>query len=639
MGIDVPQLDDREYEEYLEQAKKLIPAYSEEWTDFNPHDPGITILEVLAWVTETHTYQLDQITDAHRKKYLQLMGYSRRLQEPARAPVSVEPPVAAAGERLPAGTRLLVTDGTNERYRFETDHDLVMSDASLERVVTTDRTGRTDNSQENDTDGMFYRPFGNPVERGDELYLGFDGDPLGAADALTLTVDYHDANLPEMTPAEGDEPSFSPTVELRWSYRPPGGDGWRPLTVAVDRTTTLYEGGSIELFAADEPGASAETAPFDAPGELGWVRCRVERGGYEIPPQLDAIEPNVVAASHRVRVTDERLTQVSSLGEPTALDGQTYEMEQTPVFSATVRVDGEPFVEVADFDASGPTDPHYRLDREAGRVTFGDGESGRVPPAEATVTADYVYGGGADANVSPEAVWQFEDPSASVGDVPLGELDVTTAEAATGGRDRETVTAAIERLRRDLRAPDRGVTKADYETLAERTPGLRVGRTNVVVDGETVTVVVVPYAPPDVARPEPSEGFLDTIDRYVSERAVLGDRVTVTGPTYVGLDVTVSGQAHSRYTDAGYEADVRAAVDSLVHPLVGDGWPFGRSLSASDIGDRVADLDGIDHVADVELTAHGGATVDDTVEIGPRELFAVVDVTTDLTMTTRDGGP
>ncbi|MDS0260497.1 putative baseplate assembly protein [Haloarcula sp. S1CR25-12] len=640
MGIDVPNLDDRDYEAYLEQAKKLIPAYSEEWTDFNPHDPGITILEVLAWVTETHTYQLDQITDAHREKYLQLMGYHRRLQEPATAPVVLSPPSSAAGERLPAGSRLLVTDGTDERYRFETDHDLVLTDASLARLVTADRNGVTDNSQENNTDGMFYRPFGNPVERGDELYLGFDGDPFAAGRSLTLVANYHDENLPAPTPADPGDPDFEPTVSLQWAYRPPGADGWRPLTVAEDRTTTLYEGGAIELFAPDDAPRMDDGAPFDVTDSAHvWIRCRVERAGYEIPPQLDAIEPNTVAASHRVHVGDETLSQVSGLGEPTALNGQTYELEHTPVFSAEIRVDGAPFVEVADFDASGPTDPHYRLDRETGRVTFGDGEQGRVPPADATVTADYVYGGGEDGCVSPDAVWQFESPGTTLdGGTLLGDLDVAAAGAATGGRDRETITGAVERLRRDLRSPDRGVTITDYETLAARTPGVRVGQTNVVVDGETVTVVVVPYAPPDVPRPTPSEGFLGTVEQYVTERATLGDRVTVTGPTYVGLDVTVSGQAHPRYTDDGYEADVRATLDSLVHPLVAGGWPFGRSLSTADIAERVADLDGIDYVSDVDITAHGGTTRDDTIAIGPRELFAVVDVTTELSMAAGDGG-
>ncbi|WP_363463303.1 putative baseplate assembly protein [Halogeometricum borinquense] len=642
MGIDIPELDDRSYEEYLEQAKKLIPAYSDEWTDFNPHDPGITILEVLAWVTETHTYQLDQITDDHREKYLQLMGEHRRLQEPASAQLSLSPPDAAVGERLQAGTRFLVTDGTNDTYRFETDHDIVLTDVSLERVVTVGATGRTDNSQENGTDGMFYRAFGNTVERGDTLYIGFDGDPFAAAESLTLAVDYHDADLPEPTEIGSDDVSFEPSVELQWEYLPPDGDSWMRLNVAADGTKALYESGAIELTDPEEwrfPQGDGDLIDIES-SDLVWVRCRVETAGYEIPPQLDRIQPNVVSASHRVTVTNERLEQVASLGEPTALDGQTYKTEHTSILSADVRVNGERFVEVPDFDASGPTDPHYCLDRDAGQITFGDGEHGSVPPADATVTADYVYGGGDEGNVSPTAVWQFEDPTQSLTETTsLSDIEITATSAATGGTDRETITEALERVRQDLRTPYRGVTVDDYEAIASRTPGVRVGQTNVLVDGEQVTVVVVPYAPPDISTPKPSDGFLDTVRQHVTQRAMLGDQVTISGPTYVGLDITVSGQARLRYTDNGYEADIRAAIESFVHPLIGfdgDGWPFGRSLKTTEIAEQVTALDGIDHVSDVEITAHGGTTIDGTVSISDQELFSVVNVSTNLEVPTTD---
>lgn len=644
MGIDIPELDDRTYDDYLEHAKKLIPAYSEEWTDFNPHDPGITILEVLAWVTETHTYQLDQITDAHREKYLRLMGARRRPQTCASARATLSPPPAASGERLPAGTRLLVTDGTNETYRFETDHDVVLTDASLERVVTVDASGRTDNSQENDTDGMFYRAFGSHVERGDTLYLGFDSDPFADASSLTLVVDYHDDDLPETSGSDEADVSFDPSVDLQWEYRPPGEDNWMRLSVAADDTNSLYEGGAIEL--ADAKGwrfLQGADDPLDvAASEHVWVRCRVESSGYEIPPQFDEIGANVVAASQQATVTEESVEQVGSLGEPTALDGQRYELERTPVLTAAVSVDGEPFVEVPDFDASNPTDPHYVLDRSSGRITFGDGEHGRVPSADATVTAEYVYGGGADGNVAPTAAWQFENPSQSLGaNATLGDVAVATDEAATGGTDPETLQDAIERVRRDLRTPARGVTIDDYEALAARTPGLRVGQTNVVVDDERVTVVVVPYAPPDVPTPAPSDGFLHAVQTHVSERAMLGDRVNATGPTYVGLDVTVTGQARRRYTDDGYQADVRAAIESFVHPLIGgagDGWPFGNTLYTDELAAEVAALDGIEHVQDVSVTAHGGTTTEDAVSIGDRELFSVVNVSTNLSAPTTERG-
>ncbi|ELZ89526.1 hypothetical protein C453_00580 [Haloferax elongans ATCC BAA-1513] len=646
MGIDTPILDDRSYEEYLEQAKKLIPAYSDDWTDFNPHDPGITMLEVLAWVTETYTYQLDQITDEHREKYLQLMGHQKQLQEAASARLSLSPPEAASGTRLPAGTRFLVTDGTNDTYRFETDHDVVLTDATLDRIVTVDESGKTDNSQENATDGMFYRAFGNTVERGDTMYIGFDGDPFAESNSFTLVVEYHDDDLPEPTVSPTGESFFEPSVELQWEYRPPSSDSWVRLDVVADGTKSLYEGGAIELaLCEDSHGPTRQTAeaPDDVESsDLAWFRCRVETAGYEIPPQVDRIEPNVVEASHRATVTNEVLEQVAALGEPTALDGQTYETEHTPILWADVRVDGEQFVEVPDFDASGPTDPHYVLDRKTGRITFGDGERGRIPPSSATISADYVYGGGADGNVSPSAGWQFEDPTKSLTETTsLGDIELTAAGAATGGSDRETISEALERVRQDLRTPYRGVTVDDYEAIASRTPGVRVGQTNVLVDGDRVIVVVVPYAPPDVSRPTPSDGFLDAVRRHVTERAMLGDRVTVTGPTYVGLDITVTGQARPRYTENGYEEDVRAVIESYVHPLIGfdgEGWPFGRSLQTEAIADHVASLDGIDYVSDIDITAHGGAALEDAVAIGDQELFSVVNVSTNLTIPAADDG-
>lgn len=649
MGIDVPDLDDREYEELLEQAKKRIPAYSDEWTDFNPHDPGITILEVLAWLTETHTYQLDQITDEHREKYLRLIGYDRRPPTPATAAVELSPPAAATGERLPAGTRLAVTDGTGDVYRFETDRTVVLTAATIERVVTVDETGSTEHGEANRTDGMFYRPFGDDVARGDAVYLGFDYDPFESADRLTLSIDYHDANLPEPAPVSGDRSvTITPSVELAWEYRDPGDGRWRSLSVAEDETNALYEGGSIELAGATTPSpppARDCEFPIDGADDYVWVRCRVETPGHEIPPQVDAIRTNVVTASHAASVADERLSPEGNANGTDAsarLDGQTYAFANRPILSATIRVDGHRFVEVSDFDASGPDDPHYVLDRERGRVTFGDGDAGRVPAPDATITADYVYGGGEEGNVSSTAVWQFTDSSTQLpADVSPADIDVTPLRAASGGTDYETIEATLRRARRDLRRPSRAVTESDYRHLASRTPGLRISRTNVSIDGDRTTVVVVPYAPPDVPNPDPSEGFLETVRRHLRERTLLTDRVHVTGPRYVRLELTVAGRTRPRYTSGGYEADVTEAVTSYLHPLYGydgDGWPFGRALDGSELAAVVGELDAIDRVTDVTVTAHGGTTIDErTVLIDETSLFAVEDVTVDLTMTD-DGG-
>ena len=49
MPLAAPKLDDRLFQDLVEEAKKRIPHYTSEWTDHNVSDPGITLLELFAW--------------------------------------------------------------------------------------------------------------------------------------------------------------------------------------------------------------------------------------------------------------------------------------------------------------------------------------------------------------------------------------------------------------------------------------------------------------------------------------------------------------------------------------------------------------------------------------------------------------
>jgi hypothetical protein len=73
MAIAVPNLDDRAYADLVDEARGLIPVYDPSWTNHNPSDPGITLIELFAWLTEMQIYALDQITDAHRVTFLRLL--------------------------------------------------------------------------------------------------------------------------------------------------------------------------------------------------------------------------------------------------------------------------------------------------------------------------------------------------------------------------------------------------------------------------------------------------------------------------------------------------------------------------------------------------------------------------------------
>ncbi len=661
MGLDVPELSDREYEALVEEARKLIPAYSDEWTNFNPADPGVTILETLAWLTGTYTYQLDEVTDEHRAKYLQLMGEQPRPPTPASTRLTLHPSPALDGATLPEGTPLEVVDGSGTERRFETVDPLVLADARVAAVVTEHDDERTDHTHANGAEGMFYRPFGDDADAESAVYFGFDGDPFAAAETLSVTVDFHDEGLPEPGSHGDEESQFEPSVDLVWEYctdyeAAERDASWRVLEVETDTTGSFYGSGTVRLAAPAEWSPADwgvdDTAVMGQEPGLVWCRCRVADPGYEIPPQFNTVGLNVVKASHRTTITDERLERGTANRDPGNLTAQRYPFPHDPILEAEITVDGGQWTEVPDFDASEPTDTHFVLERSAGVVRFGDGIRGRMPPPDATVRAErYVHGGGSSGNVTETAHWRFaEDASVAADGASLSDVDITPAGPATGGADAESIEAAFERVRRDLRTPFRAVTVDDYRELAVRTPGLRVGRATVLVDehphdGDTedathVTVVVVPYSPPDLGRPEPSEGFQRAVQDHLDRHRLLGDRISVAPPTYVGLRVEVDVRTTRRYPQPRAEQFLEGAIAEYVDPIhgyEGDGWPFGRTLYKEELADLLADLDWVDTVRDLSVRAHGDATVDSegNVSTGDDALLYLDNLAADVQTITR----
>ncbi|MEG4343070.1 baseplate J/gp47 family protein [Microcoleus sp. A003_D6] len=73
MSIPLPNLDDRTYAELVELAYSQIPIECPEWTDRNPSDTGIILIELLAWLTEMLLYRVDRISDRNRETFLKLL--------------------------------------------------------------------------------------------------------------------------------------------------------------------------------------------------------------------------------------------------------------------------------------------------------------------------------------------------------------------------------------------------------------------------------------------------------------------------------------------------------------------------------------------------------------------------------------
>jgi hypothetical protein len=73
MPLNIPNLDDRRFTDLMEEALSMLPRYAPEWTNHNPSDPGITLIELLAYFSELQIYHLNRISRQNKIKFLQLL--------------------------------------------------------------------------------------------------------------------------------------------------------------------------------------------------------------------------------------------------------------------------------------------------------------------------------------------------------------------------------------------------------------------------------------------------------------------------------------------------------------------------------------------------------------------------------------
>lgn len=74
MPLILPQLDDRQFQDIVDEAKSRITYYCPEWTDHNVSDPGVTLIELFAWMTDLLLYRLNQVPRLHYLTFMQMLG-------------------------------------------------------------------------------------------------------------------------------------------------------------------------------------------------------------------------------------------------------------------------------------------------------------------------------------------------------------------------------------------------------------------------------------------------------------------------------------------------------------------------------------------------------------------------------------
>ncbi|QMU78011.1 putative baseplate assembly protein [Streptacidiphilus sp. PB12-B1b] len=630
MPLPVPDLDDRRFQDLVDEAKRLVMRRCPEWTDHNVSDPGITLIETFAQMTDHLLYRLNQVPDRLYVTFLNLIGLRMLPPTPARTPVTfwLSSP-ARARLTIAAGTRVgTLRTATAESIVFTTRADLAVVPCSLAGIRTpadpepdagpppTDDPRPEDGGPTADrsrllADGRPFPAFRQRPGIGDALLVGLSEPVPGCVVRLGFRG---------RVEGVGVNPKHPPLTWEAWT-----GDGWAACEPGLDETGGLNTSGAIVLHIP--AGHRASVVDGD---RAGWIRARVvepEEGQppYRDSPVVDGL--TVCTVGGTVEAVHAEPVGLEQLGQAEGVPGQQLPLRHSPVLAGY----GPPVVEtsspegwlewteVENFADSGPQDRHFALDAVSGLVLFGpavreaDGSLrhyGAVPEKGAEVRIrGYATGGGARGNVAAGSVCRLKSSIPSVS-------AVENRRPAQGGVDGETLDEAKDRGPLLVRTRSRAVTAEDYEILA-REAAPEIARVRCVPTGRDpaeaggVRVLVVPAAAaPDgrilfenLVPPEPT---LSRIAARLDRARVVGTRVVLEPPLYRGVTVVARLVARPRVNVERVREDALDILYRYLSPLPGGGpegagWPFGRPVQAGEIFGRMQQLHGVELVEDVRL--------------------------------------
>lgn len=674
MPITPPVLDDRRFDDLVNEIIARIPAHTPEWTNPMLGDPGRTMVDLFAWLVDTLLYRVNLIPERQRLAFLRLLDIPMKPARAAGCLVSVslddeeqvddvtisslariDKPLAF--ETLSELTVLPVTAELFYKCALDNEEKEGMCEV-LSELVTLHKLDGTKPAKGYITTPVF--PGGKAETAGFDIAAGAVDRSLWVALLAAKAEDDLPKKIRE-TLGGGDSdqqcllnvgivptldvPAFSEEIgpraaiphswEISSVIEKNGKEEveYTTLDIAEDTTDGLTKPGVQRLIL---PRTGLIGAPTND------VREEAEAGVGLRPPRLDDSEKddrlvawlrlcptiadagldfswvgiNVVTVDQRQTIKDRVIGQSDGTSEQimnlpgTGIETATFELHVEELGRGFQR-----WIQVDDLALTGRDSAAYRLDAEAGTVAFGDGVRGRIPLKGSRVRVVQMrHGGGAAGNIAAESMTTIS--AVDLAGKGVKKLKLYQPLPATGGADAELLREAEQRIPSMLRHRDRAVTASDYQSLAAETPGVKLGRVEVLprfkphqqttVTG-VVSVMVIPSVltlrPPN---PRADRSVLTSVYNFLDVRRPVGTELYVVSCDYVPIGLSVSVNIAEGFGHETVLYQVRDALHSYLWPLApggpqGTGWPLGRSVVDRELEVVVARVEGVNGVNGVNL--------------------------------------
>lgn len=607
----IPQivLDDENFSQITERVRNRISELAPEWTDYNLHDPGITVLELFAWLVEMQQFHLDQTGERHITKYLRLMGIEQEPVHPAEAEVRLcgikTPALVPRGSRFFAGN-----------VCFETAEDSFLDTVTIKKLVCAEHTGGKGGvRRETGAVGkkVYFPAFGTSPEVGNSLWIGLDG-------ALTPNVEhklcmhfFSDAPIARNPVGGKEEQSgFVPLAEYSVRYRGPEGE--REAEKIRDTTYQMIQDGFLSFVLKEQMQAGEDG--------LYWLNLILEKCEYDMPPVIEDISLSCLTVRQKRTLAEihdgwkgecihvrsylaghgEAELYVESDGVFWKYQGEIERRQEpdgwnfffpgllaeTPVRCSLVLYDPQYRERMLVGEGNGMPGQSYALQIDSlcrrGLLVFAETGAGSGCYERWRECSDF------DASSPADRHFHYEEETGilSFGDrmhgaAPCGKIFLVSAQTSLGAsgnvkagsidRAQEPIAAAVENGRDAVKGADaetveqcrmrllkqqdtryRAVTYKDFELLVMQTPGLMIENVRAVFTAQLTGqnglgdrgVSVVVKPYSNEGNPAPKEAYRRNIINMLKRRRMIGTEVNVLAPEYIGVSVFADIKANIR---------------------------------------------------------------------------------------------
>ncbi|HEY1902798.1 MAG TPA: putative baseplate assembly protein [Terracidiphilus sp.] len=662
-----PAIQPQTFAQIISEALVRIPVHNPEYTNYqNNTDPGVTILQLFAFMVDNLSYLCNQIPDQNRLKFINLLGIPMQAAQAASGMMTFDNTrgplqIATLPAQLPVfagSTGFVTSDGLNvlpvEQMIFmraalsaadqatasQTYTQLYAAQATATTALQFYQTETFDPPTSSASLPAATLSDGSIVDRALWIALltrdvdaGANQAVLNAIGGSTITLGIAPASTASeavLQPTTADASESSPLIyEVSTGQTNANGPVYQrlnsiadgdPLTVPTLVQLTLpnaaqmgvWQLGPLEDGVGDYPPSLQDQTDIQS-RVVAWIRVR-------LPIPSDTQGPTAAVASFQwlginaTKVSQQIQVPVEIVGTGTGEPDQIFTLINTPVITATVQltVDGVAWAQTDDLlaapseiaDATGSQ--VYIVDSASGTITFGTGIQGARPTAGSTIIASYYYGGGVAGNVGIAAI-------TSSLQLPAG-FQVSNPLPTSGGSAGESIADAEQRIPLYLQNAGRAVSAQDFSDIVESTPGIDLGRVEVlplyqpdtgVMAPGVVTVLVVPNDPTTPQGPVPDAAFLESVCTYLEPRRLLTTEVHVVAPDYQDLSVSVGFDIVPGKDIATVTEAIKTAIANYLSPLTGGpsgtGWPLGKPVIDGELLAQAARVDGISDIQSVSI--------------------------------------